>query len=255
MKRPSLDEYYLSMLPLIASRATCPRRQVAAILVDAGGKLVSIGYNGPPGGMPHCIDTPCPGALDQSGDTSRCIAVHAEVNAILQAQSSRRMPHVLYCSTTPCFNCAKMLITEGVKRVVAAGDYPNQLGVELLHRAGVTVDVIAAVLRPKVICLCGSTKFKGQINAANAKLSLEGNLVISLGLFGHTDMPDVNWTTGGSKLKTMLDELHKRKIDLADEILVINVGGYIGESTRSEIDYAVAHNKVVKYMEETKCQR
>jgi hypothetical protein len=148
-----------------------------------------------------------------------------------------------------------MLVTEGVKRVVAASDYPDQRGVELLCQAGVVVDVVWPIVKPRVTCLCGSTKFKDQINAVNARLSLEGNLVISLGLFGHTDLPDVDWTTGGSELKRMLDELHKRKIDLADEIFVVNVGGYIGESTRSEIDYAVAHNKVVKYMEETKCQR
>jgi deoxycytidylate deaminase len=249
--RPSIDSYYLAMLPLVASRATCPRRQVAAILVDVGGKLVSIGYNGPPAGMPHCIDTPCPGALDKSGDTSRCIAIHAEINALSQAQASRRSPHALYCSTTPCFNCAKMLITEGVKRVVAASDYPDQRGVELLRQAGVVVELVQTPARPKVVCLCGSTKFKDQINATSAKLSLEGNLVISLGLFGHTDLPDVDWTTGGSELKRKLDELHKRKIDLADEILIVNVGGYVGESTQSEIEYAIARGKTVKYLEET----
>lgn len=252
MNRPTFDEYYLAMLPLVASRATCPRRSVAAILIDASGKLVAIGYNGPPAGMPHCTDTPCPGAVDQSGDTSRCIAIHAEMNALSQAQASRRTPHTLYCSTTPCFNCAKMLITEGVKRVVAASDYPDLRGVELLHQAGVTVSVMQTPTKPKIICLCGSTKFKDQINASNAKLSLEGNLVISLGLFGHTDMPDMDWTTGGNELKCMLDELHKRKIDLADEIFVVNVGSYVGESTRSEIAYAMAHGKTIKYLEEVR---
>jgi len=129
------------MLPLIASRATCPRRQVAAILVDERGKLVSIGYNGVPAGLPHCIDTPCAGAGDASGDTSRCIAIHAEVNAMLQAQASRRHPHTLFCSTTPCFNCAKMLIAEGVRRVVALSTYADERGLALLSQAGVQVDV------------------------------------------------------------------------------------------------------------------
>ena len=141
MVRPNIDSYYLAMLPLIASRATCPRRQVAAILVDERGKLVSIGYNGVPTGLPHCIDTPCAGAGDASGDTSRCIAIHAEVNAMLQAQASRRRPHTLFCSTTPCFNCAKMLIAEGVRRVVALSAYADERGLALLSQAGVQVDV------------------------------------------------------------------------------------------------------------------
>ena len=141
MVRPNIDSYYLAMFPLIASRATCPRRQVAAILVDECGKLVSIGYNGVPTGLPHCIDTPCAGAGDASGDTSRCIAIHAEVNAMLQAQASRRHPHTLFCSTTPCFNCAKMLIAEGVRRVVALSAYADERGLALLSQAGVQVDV------------------------------------------------------------------------------------------------------------------
>jgi hypothetical protein len=103
--------------------------------------------------------------------------------------------------------------------------------------------------RPKVVTLCGSTRFKDEINAANARLTMEGNLVISLGVFGHTDMPDHDWSTSGTEVKQMLDELHKRKIDLADEILVINVGGYIGESTRSEIRYAESVGVPVTYLE------
>lgn len=141
MNRPSIDEYYLSMLPLIASRATCPRRKVAAILVDAGGKLVSIGYNGVPSGMPHCIDDPCAGARDPSGDTSRCIAIHAEINACHQAKASRRAPHTLYCSVTPCRYCADVLITEGIRRVVAASRYADTTGIDRLRQAGVTVCV------------------------------------------------------------------------------------------------------------------
>jgi dCMP deaminase len=139
MNRPSIDEYYMSMLPLIASRATCPRRSVAAILIDDSGRLVSIGYNGPPSGMSHCIDIPCAGASDKSGDTTRCIAIHAEQNALSQARASRRLPHTLYCSTEPCFECAKLLITEGVKRVVATSFYADRRGTNLLAEAGVSV--------------------------------------------------------------------------------------------------------------------
>jgi hypothetical protein len=101
----------------------------------------------------------------------------------------------------------------------------------------------------RVITLCGSTRFKDEINATNARLTMQGNLVISLGVFGHVDMPDHDWTTGGNTDKLMLDELHRRKIDIADEIYVVNVGGYIGESTRGEIKYARAHGKIVRYLE------
>ena len=97
----------------------------------------------------------------------------------------------------------------------------------------------------KIITLCGSTKFKEQYLEAQKRLTLEGNIVISVGLFGHSGDDEV-WTEG---TKAMLDDMHKRKIDLADEIFVVNVDGYIGESTRSEIEYAKANGKVVKYLE------
>lgn len=103
--------------------------------------------------------------------------------------------------------------------------------------------------RPRIVTLCGSTKFKTEINRVNAELTMRGVLVISLGVFGHVDMPDRDWSTGGSDDKVMLDALHKRKIDLADEIMVINVGGYVGESTRSEIEYAERIGRDVSYLE------
>ena len=97
----------------------------------------------------------------------------------------------------------------------------------------------------KVITLCGSTKFKDEFLREQKRLSLEGNIVISVGLFGHSGDGEV-WNDG---VKEMLDDMHKRKIDMADEIFVINKDGYIGASTRSEIDYAIATGKKVVYME------
>ena len=98
----------------------------------------------------------------------------------------------------------------------------------------------------KVITLCGSTKFKEQYLEVQKRLTLEGNIVISVGLFGHSGDDEV-WTKG---TKVMLDDMHKRKIDMADEIFVINVGGYIGESTCSEIAYAESHGIGVRYLKE-----
>ena len=104
----------------------------------------------------------------------------------------------------------------------------------------------------KVITLCGSTRFKDAFLLAQKKLTLEGNIVISVGLFGHSGDSEV-WEGMSedtlTQTKLMLDDMHKRKIDMADEIFVINVGGYIGSSTRSEIDYAHATGKPVRYLE------
>ena len=96
-----------------------------------------------------------------------------------------------------------------------------------------------------VITLCGSTRFKEQFLEVQKRLTLEGNIVISVGLFGHSGDDEV-WTEG---TKEMLDDMHKRKIDMAEAIYVINVGGYIGESTRSEIEYAKRNGKEVRYLE------
>ena len=98
----------------------------------------------------------------------------------------------------------------------------------------------------KVITLCGSTRFKDAFLQEQKRLTLEGNIVLSVGLFGHSGDAEV-WSQG---TKAMLDDMHKRKIDMADEIFVINVGGYIGESTRSEIAYAKRTGKAVRYLEE-----
>lgn len=98
----------------------------------------------------------------------------------------------------------------------------------------------------KVITLCGSTRFKEQFLEEQKRLTLEGNIVISVGLFGHSGDEEV-WREG---TKEMLDDMHKRKIDMADEIFVINVGGYIGSSTASEIDYARQTGKPVRFLEE-----
>lgn len=95
----------------------------------------------------------------------------------------------------------------------------------------------------KVITLCGSTRFKEDFERVNRELTLQGNIVLSVGCFGHAG------DSFTDEQKVMLDDIHKRKIDMADEIYVINRNQYIGASTRSEIEYAVANNKRIRYME------
>jgi hypothetical protein len=97
-----------------------------------------------------------------------------------------------------------------------------------------------------IVTLCGSTKFKDEFLQVQKDLTLQGNIVISVGMFGHSGDNEV-WK---EDVKEMLDDMHKRKIDMANEIFVINKGGYIGSSTKSEIKYAKSSGKRIKYLEE-----
>ncbi|MDF9748398.1 hypothetical protein [Natrinema salsiterrestre] len=99
--------------------------------------------------------------------------------------------------------------------------------------------------RPEVVCLCGSTRFKDEYRAANRRFTMEGKVVLSVGLFGHADGHEFS-----DEEKEMLDALHKQKIDLADRIHVINVDGYIGDSTQSEIEYARKTDTEITYLEQ-----
>ncbi len=104
-----------------------------------------------------------------------------------------------------------------------------------------------------VVTLCGSTRFKDEFLEVQKQLTLKGYIVLTVGLFGHSGDNEV-WEGMDegtlTKTKEMLDDMHKRKIDMSDEIFVINPGGYIGESTRSEIEYAREHGKMIRFLEE-----
>ena len=101
----------------------------------------------------------------------------------------------------------------------------------------------------KIITLCGSIKFKDEFMRVQEKLTLDGNIVLTPNFFNSIKKEDID-----EKTKKMLDEMHKQKIDLSDEIYVINVGGYIGESTKNEIEYAKARGKEVSFMENKKTE-
>lgn len=103
---------------------------------------------------------------------------------------------------------------------------------------------------PEIICLCGSTRFYNAFQQANYEQTMQGKIVLSVGFYPHAQEQAHGQVVGcTAEQKAALDDLHKRKIDLADSVLVLNVGGYIGESTRSEIVYAKAHGKPVHYLE------
>lgn len=105
-------------------------------------------------------------------------------------------------------------------------------------------------MKPKIVCLCGSTRFHRQFVEHNYRETMAGRIVLSVGFYPHA-VDEVHGEGVGitPEQKEALDELHKRKIDLADEVLVLNVGGYVGSSTRSEIEYARAHCKPLRWLE------
>lgn len=108
--------------------------------------------------------------------------------------------------------------------------------------------------RPTIVCLCGSTRFWREFQRQSLAETLAGKIVLSIGAASGTDdehfgnLPREEY----ERVKTMLDELHLRKIDLADEVLILNVDGYIGESTRRELDYAMRHGKAIRFLEPDK---
>lgn len=106
-------------------------------------------------------------------------------------------------------------------------------------------------MKPEIVCLCGSTRFYDEFQQANYDLTMQGKIVLSVGFYPRAKAKAGHGEGVGhdSVEKIALDELHKRKIDLADRVYVLNVGNYIGDSTRSEVEYAIAHGKPVDWLE------
>lgn len=141
MTRPSWDEYFMKIAHLVAERSTCLRRMVGAIIVKDK-RIISTGYNGSPRGLNHCLEIGC--MRERLGIPSGerhelCRGAHAEQNALIQAASagSSMEGATMYCTTAPCSTCSKMIINAGILRLVLGGDYPDQLGRELIEEAGI----------------------------------------------------------------------------------------------------------------------
>ena len=100
----------------------------------------------------------------------------------------------------------------------------------------------------RVITLCGSTRFEAEFAEVNQRLTMEGCVVISLGMFSLPDLPDYDWTADSADLKGRLGAVHFHKIRMADQVYVVDPGGYVGESTRREIAYAESLGKPVRYL-------
>lgn len=100
----------------------------------------------------------------------------------------------------------------------------------------------------KVITLCGSTRFEAEFAKVNQRLTMDGCVVISLGMFSLPDLPNYDWTADCSDRKAQLGAMHLQKIRMADEVYIVDPGGYVGESTRREIAYAESLGKPVRYL-------
>lgn len=122
------------MARLVASRATCSRRQVGCVLVNARRHVLATGYNGPPAGFPHCIDEPCAGAGLPSGTgLEACQAIHAEQNALLQCHDVYAID-AAYVTTAPCVTCTKLLLNTSCRRIVFSQHYPHAAEASALWR-------------------------------------------------------------------------------------------------------------------------
>ncbi len=141
MRRPGWDEYFMDITHLVATRSTCMRRQVGAVLVKER-NILATGYNGVPSGITHCDVSGClrEKLKVPSGERHElCRGLHAEQNAIIQA--ARHGVNIagatVYCTDSPCIICSKMLINAGVAEVVYARGYPDELSLEMLGEAGI----------------------------------------------------------------------------------------------------------------------
>lgn len=131
MTRLSRDARFMLTALVQATGATCARRKVGCVLVDARGKVLSTGYNGPASGEPHCIDCPCLGAKMPSGTgLDSCEAIHAEANALLQCHEVQAID-TCYVTASPCVHCVKMLMNTSCRRVVFLDEYPHPEAREL----------------------------------------------------------------------------------------------------------------------------
>jgi dCMP deaminase len=129
--RPSKAETFLRMAIALSEQSTCVRRNVGVIMTDHMHQIIASGYNGVAHGAKHCIDKPCAGACQPSGDgLDMCEAIHAEQNALMQCRDVMKL-HSVYCTTSPCVHCVKMLINTNAIHIYYVHAYP---GIELVKQ-------------------------------------------------------------------------------------------------------------------------
>ena len=142
-ERPSWNQYFMSITRMVATRSTCLRRHVGAILVKEK-RILSTGYNGAPAGLKHCIEVGClreEASIPSGTRHELCRALHAEQNAIVQAayHGISIAGSTLYCTNKPCVICSKMLINAGIKRIFFDEAYDDDLADAMLDEAGIEI--------------------------------------------------------------------------------------------------------------------
>ena len=146
MSRPSWDEYFMRMAVLAASRSTCLRRHVGAVIVKER-MVLSTGYNDTPRGLPNCGEGGCARCASEAPSGTgldTCLCIHAEQNSVVQAayHGVSVAGATIYTTHQPCLTCAKLIVNAGIRRIVYAGEYPDPLAAEMIRQAGVTLDRI-----------------------------------------------------------------------------------------------------------------
>jgi len=154
--RPDWDTYFMEIAHVVATRANCSRRKVAAVVVSEN-RIISTGYNGTPRGVKNCFEGGCPrcaGTAPSGSSLEECICVHAEQNAICQAayHGTSLAGATLYVTISPCLTCAKMIINAGIREVVYDEEYAfNDQTRALLAEAKVLCRRIERYQRPALV--------------------------------------------------------------------------------------------------------
>lgn len=141
MSRPSWNQYFMDIADLVASRSTCLRRKVGAVIVKDR-RILTTGYNGAPSGLPHCEIVGCLReklSIPSGQQQELCRGLHAEQNAIIQAalHGISIQNSYLYCTDQPCITCSKMIINAGIRKVFYRKNYPDEIAGNLLQEAGI----------------------------------------------------------------------------------------------------------------------
>lgn len=137
--RESRTQYFLKIARLVATRSTCPRREVGCVITNKYGHIKATGHNGVPSGYDHCTEKPCGGQNASSGTgLNLCMATHAEQNALLQCDNVMDI-HTMYLTTSPCITCAKLIANTSCKEVIFAEEYADTTGIDMLMKLGIEV--------------------------------------------------------------------------------------------------------------------
>ena len=150
-KRPEWDEYFIQIAHVVKTRSNCIRGRVGALIVK-NKQILATGYNGTPSGIKNCFEGGCKrcwnrqtGKLKSGEKKDTCICLHAEQNALAQAArfGVELNGGTLYCKMTPCHVCAKLIISAGIKRVVAENDYQKaKMTKNIFKKSGVKLEIL-----------------------------------------------------------------------------------------------------------------